>query len=111
MKLSKKEKRELRELVGECYEEHLTDLLENLYEDFQKWGGKHINAFELTDRIHEFHNKQSRELYNMYVLSPPEIAIIYALRNNLISKAGIKEDLLNKLNVPEEFVGNEGNDA
>lgn len=45
MDLSKK--RELRELIGECYEAHLSGSLENLYEDFQKWGDEHIDVFEL----------------------------------------------------------------
>jgi len=115
VELSKKEKRELRVLVGECYEVHLSDLLENLYEDFQKWGGKYIDTFELTDRIHEFHDKKARELYGMYVLSPPEVAIIYALRNKIIGKDGIDKNLFNKLNInqdiAERFEENEGENA
>ncbi|KPJ95161.1 MAG: hypothetical protein AMJ53_03400 [Gammaproteobacteria bacterium SG8_11] len=101
MELNKKEKKELRSLVSECYEEHLTDLLEKLYEDFQKWGGKYIDVFELTDRIHEFHDKKARELYKMYVLSPPEIAIIYALRNDVIGPREINEGLYKKLNLDQ----------
>ena len=97
MELSKKEKQELRELVSECYEEHLSSLLENLYEDFQKWGSKYIDVFELTNRIHEFHDGNARELYKMYVLSPPEVAIVYALRNNIVGPEGIGGDLYKKL--------------
>ena len=115
MVLNKKEKRELRELVSECYEAHLSDLLDNLYDDFQKWGGKYIDAFELTNRIHEFHDRKARELYSMYVLSPPEVAIIYALRNKIIGKEGIDKNLFNKLNTNQDIVDeleeNEGENA
>jgi len=106
MELSKKEKRELREIVGGCYEEQLSELLGNLYEDFQKWGGKYINAFELTDRIHEFHDRDARELYKMYVMSPPEVAIIYALGNRSIRKGEIDKSLLEKLGKHLELLEN-----
>ena len=97
MDLSKKEKRELRELVGQCYEQHLEEHLEELYEDFQKWGGKHIGAVELTDRIHKFHDGAARELYKMYIMTPPEIAIIYAIRNKIITKDELETNIIKKL--------------
>ena len=110
MELTKKEKRELRKIVSDCYEEHLTEVLEHLYEDFQKWGGKYINVFELTDRIHEFHDRDARELYKMYVMSPPETAIIYALRHRIISKDAIDKNLLKKLGGHLELLESLGSD-
>lgn len=110
MELTKKEKRELKEIVSECYEDHLTELLENLYEDFQKWGGKHIDAFELTDRIHEFHDRDARKLYKMYVMSPPEVAVIYALKNRMITKDAINTKILEKLGEYLDLLENLDND-
>ena len=93
MSFSKKQKRILRELAVECHEWHLRTFLENLYEDFQKWGGYSIGALELTERIHKFHDGPARDLYKIYVLAPPELAICFAINNSVISFDAIDPEI------------------
>lgn len=94
---SKKQKRYLRDLAAECHEFELEDALEELYEEFQKWGGKSINVFELNDRIHEFHNGISRELYKRYVMMDADFSVAYALNNNILDEETVDEEILKLL--------------
>jgi hypothetical protein len=97
MSFSKEQKRILRELAAECHEWHLRTLLENLYEDFQKWVGDSIGSFELTERIHKFHDGAARDLYKIYVLAPPEFAICFAINNSVISLDAIDPEIYEEI--------------
>ena len=94
MELTKSQKRRLREIADECYCEALENALGNLYEDFQKWGGKQISAFELDERIHLYHQKTARELYKMYSGNDVFTKIAFALNTGVISIDAIDSDLL-----------------
>ena len=59
--ITKSQRRRLREIADECYLNSLEEALAELYEDFQKWGGDRISAFELDERIHNYHQKTARE--------------------------------------------------
>ena len=63
---SKKQRRELHELRGMAWERELEQALGLLRSDFEMWKKGEISAFELSDRIHRFHDGRSRELFNMY---------------------------------------------
>ena len=74
-KLSKKQRRRLRQLAAKCHERELDNAMTELYEEFQKWGGDRISVFELNDKVHEFHDGVSRELYKRYVMINSEISV------------------------------------
>lgn len=94
---SKKQKYHLRVLAEQCHQDELEEAMGELYEDFQKWGGKDISVFDLNDRLHEFHDGISRELYKRYVMLDPEFSVAYALNNGLLSEDEIGEDLVKLL--------------
>ena len=96
-KFSKKQRHHLRELAAECHEFELEDALEELYEQFQKWGGKGLNVFELNDIVHEFHNGISRELYKRYVMMDPDFSVAYALNNNVLNESAVDKEVLKLL--------------
>lgn len=97
MEFTKAEKRMLRELAAECHENELAEAMMGLYEEFQKWGGDGISVFDLNDRIHQFHDGISRELYKRYVLVDPALAVLYALEHGIIGDDRVDESIRKKL--------------
>lgn len=97
MEFTKAEKRMLRELAAECHESELDEAMTELYEEFQKWGGDRISVFDLNDRIHQFHDGISRELYKRYVLLDPALSVRYALESGIIDGSHVDESIRKKL--------------
>lgn len=94
---TRKEKAALRQIASEAWESELSSELVKLFEDFCTWTDHGMSAFDLTDRIHEFHNGVSRELYKRYTALPPEIAVARAIVLGLASEESIDPPLLEKL--------------
>lgn len=69
-KYSKSVKREILRLASLAYERELDRELGKLREQFRLWESRQLDAFHLSDFIHEFHNGCARELYSRYVRSP-----------------------------------------
>jgi len=90
---SKKERRELRELQDLAWERELEEALQSLCKDFKRWEGGEITVFELSDRIHEFHNGRSRELYNMYSGSLNNWWIGNTVAMGVIDESELSDDL------------------
>ena len=64
--ISKKTRRQLRELLSKAYAQELSDHLRELSLIFDQWRDNKITCWDLSDHIHQFHNGISRELYNIY---------------------------------------------
>lgn len=94
---TRKEKAELRQIASEAWESELSSELEKLFEYFRSWTDHGMSAFGLTERIHEFHNGISRELYKRYTALPPEIAVARAIVLGLADEESIDPALLEKL--------------
>jgi len=94
---SKRERAVLRNLAAEAHDHELQEALTDLYEEFCSWGGDGISAFDLNDKIHEFHNGISRELYKTYVLSDPELAVSIGIFRKIINLDDLDKDLREKL--------------
>ena len=90
---SKKQRRELRELQGIAWERELATALEVLRGDFDAWARGEISAFDLSDRIHEFHDGKSRELFNRYSDSSNEFAILRAIASGIIAESELSDEL------------------
>ena len=90
---SKRQRRELRELQGLAWERELEEALRSLRGDFEAWEKGEIPAFELSDRIHKFHNGRSRELFNMYSGSLQDLWIAYAVARGVLDESELSEDL------------------
>jgi hypothetical protein len=60
--LPKAIKRALRELVGCAHEAALRRALTDLRREFDAWERGEIDAFELKERIHKFHQGPAREI-------------------------------------------------
>ena len=96
-RFTKRERAELKELAGAAWEAELRDVLEKLFEDFLKWTDNGMDAFELSERIHEFHNGVSRELYGRYTSLHPEITVPRAVALGILGEGELSDGLLQKL--------------
>lgn len=90
---SKKQKRELRELLGLAWERELSEALRELRGHFDAWERGEISAFDVSDRIHEFHNGRSRELYNAYMGSLLVPWVVRAIVTGVIGESEVSEEL------------------
>ncbi|MBK7462645.1 MAG: hypothetical protein IPJ50_07875 [Betaproteobacteria bacterium] len=95
--LSKSEIAVLRECVNEAWEAELHDALEGLFEDFSCWADDGYSSMELAERIHEFHDGISRELYKRYTGFPPSVAVARAIALGIIDEAALSPSLQDKL--------------
>jgi Tol biopolymer transport system component len=58
---SKTVRRRLRELAGIAYERELNRELDALFKCFEAWKKDEISPFDLSENIHEFHQKPARD--------------------------------------------------
>jgi len=86
---SKPLRRELRETAGVVCERALDQELAKLEADFAQWRAKEIDGFELSDRIHKFHDGPSRELYLFYSSGDADWQVARGLREGLIEPSEV----------------------
>src|SRR5262245_14102262 len=91
---SKANKRRLRSLAGMAYTRELGNELAKLEMDFGAWRRGEIDPFELSDRIHRFHDGVSRDLYVTYRDLPPGHAVARAIALHVLERAEVPSDLL-----------------
>jgi len=74
--LTKEETRQARAIADAAYKAELSVALEELAVLFADWHKGRIDASQLADAIHQFHDGQSRELFKRYrgSLSPEDLA-------------------------------------
>jgi hypothetical protein len=97
LKITKSERALLRSLAEEAWDTELRDALTELFEDFGKWADDGMSAFELSDKIHEFHNGISRELYVRYTTLRPEILVSRAVAFGIVGEEALGKSLLERL--------------
>lgn len=90
---SKKQRRELTNLQGIAWERELAAALQVLRGDFDAWERSEISAFDLSDRIHEYHNGKSRELFNRYSGSSNHFVILRAIASGVIAESELSNEL------------------
>lgn len=56
------ERKELRRLAGLAYERELAHELTTIEAAFRAWRAGELSPFDLSDRIHAFHNGVARDL-------------------------------------------------
>jgi hypothetical protein len=92
--LTKSMKKKLRALSGLAYERELTGALTVLETDFARWRGGKLDAFELTDRVHAFHDGAARTLYKSYVCGEAEWNVANALHRAILTETEAGPDVV-----------------
>jgi len=100
---NKKQKKHLRELAGLAYEKEMNLALGGLFEEFKKWEKGKLNPLDLNEKIHQHHNYKSRDLYKIYAMGDPEMAVARWIARGLIKEEEVKENCLGSLERTIEF--------
>lgn len=92
--ISKKIRKQLRELISKAYTLELSSHLNELSNKFDDWKNQRIDCWDLNELIHKFHDGISRDLYKTYNYSNDEILLIArALRMKLLEKDEIPNEV------------------
>ncbi len=102
-RFTKSERALLRDLAEEAWSAELHEALLALYEEFGKWADDAISSFDLSDRIHQFHDGTARELYGRYTTLDSASAVARAVALGLFAEESLGEVLLRKLASEIEF--------
>lgn len=94
---TKANKRKLRELSGLAYRRELGHELAKLEVDFSRWRGGEIDPFELSDRIHRFHDGVSRDLYVAYGGRNPSLEVARAIALHVLDRNEVPSEILAEL--------------
>jgi hypothetical protein len=92
--ITKAQRRRLRELGAMAYERDLAAELSKVEEDFGRWRAGEIDAHDLTERIHRFHQGPARSLFSKYDHSNLEFAVAHAIHRGLISEEEAGADVI-----------------
>ena len=92
--LSKAQRRRLRELGAIVYERELSAELAKLEAEFRRWRVAEINAFELSDAVHRFHQGPSRALFSKHDQANAEFTVAHAIHCGVLSKEEAGADIL-----------------
>jgi hypothetical protein len=66
MDYTKNQKRVLKRLIAEAHKRELTQALKRLYVEFRHWESGDIDAFELDEKIHNYHQNDARIIWSRY---------------------------------------------
>ena len=94
---SKKNRAELRKLQGVAWERELGVALQELESQFVAWRNGTINAFELSDGIHKFHDGENRELWKFYSNPRNPYAVPSAIAKGVLTESDVSKGLMEKI--------------
>ena len=90
-------RRLLRAHAGLAHAEELRRALLPLADDFDRWRRGEVNSFDLSRRIHEFHQGPARELFKVYNYGSPESSVAYAIHSGILDREKVPAELLEHL--------------
>ncbi len=94
MPKAKTVKRQIRELATRLEEMELDAALRPLAADFKRWEAGEIDAFDLKDLIHRFHQGPARKIYLRYDTPDPAAHVAYAIVQGTLDRAMISPEVL-----------------
>ena len=96
--LSKKIRKELRVLCDRAYKSQLDHELSILAKSFNDWENKKIDCFELSNKIHQFHDGSARDLWKRYNYSKDYLYLVaVAIVEGHIKESEVSEEALKEL--------------
>jgi hypothetical protein len=87
-------KRLIRAYAARAYEAELGQALGELDQQFAAWRNGQISAFDLSDRIHTFHQGPARELWSRYNARIDDTLVAHAIVTGLLPREIIPAELL-----------------
>ena len=99
----KRIKREIREWAGIAHDRDLRNALTELRAQFALWERGDIDAFELNERVHRFHQQTSREIWKRYATTHLAPAVASAVVAGVLRREELPSELLEHINGLIEF--------
>ena len=97
-KQNKKLKKEINKLVEKAHEKELEKELSRLAKNFTEWQKKEMDSFELIDKIHDFHDGTSREIWKRYHYMKSKLNLIaLAIIEGNLNESEVSNELMKKL--------------
>jgi hypothetical protein len=94
---TKAQRKRLRELGGVAYERDLGTELGHIEAAFRRWRAEEIDAFELSDLIHRFHQGPSRQLFSRYDSDNIDFAVASAIHRRVLTEAEAGAEMIELL--------------
>jgi hypothetical protein len=94
---TKRIKRLVREYAAIAHARELGQASRDLDVQFGRWRNGEINAAELNDVIHEFHDGPSRDIWRKYATNRLEAALGLAVAIGILRREGLPAELLQHL--------------
>jgi hypothetical protein len=101
--LTKSQRRRIRELAGTAYDRELSRELGKLENDFERWRRGEIDAHELSDRIHRFHQGPNRRLFSIYNGGALEMSVAAAIARGTLTEEEATLEIVDLLRGSIEF--------
>ena len=101
--LTKAQRRRIRELAGTAYERELSHELAALEDQFGRWRRREIDAYELSDGIHGFHQGPNRRLFLMYTGSDLAMAVASAIVRGILTEEEATSEMVGLLSALIEY--------
>ena len=90
----KRIKRLVREWAAIAHDRDLRKALSELRAQFDRWERGEIDAFELNDLVHRFHQDTSREIWKRYATTHLEPAVASAAAAGVLRKEELPAELV-----------------
>jgi hypothetical protein len=84
--LTKEQRQRIRALGAVAHERELSDALAKLESEFKGWRAGEVDAFEMAQKIHRFHQGPARELFSKYDHATLDLAVAQALHREILSQ-------------------------
>jgi hypothetical protein len=97
------QRKHLRRLVDVAYERELRKELGALEESFHQWRSGSINAYDLSQVIHEFHDGSARDLYVTYNRLKPDVLVARALARGVLTETDVAPGIRDALQSQIEY--------
>lgn len=95
--LTKAQRKRLLQLAAIAHERDLAVELARLEAAFQRWRAQELDAFELSDLIHRFHQGPSRDLFSKYDRANMDFAVAHAIHRGILTEAEVGTEVLDVL--------------
>lgn len=94
---TKKQKAEIRRLNDLAWERELAAALDELRREFDALKLGEISPFDLSDRVHHFHDHTARDLYKCYADGRNFFAVPSAIVRGIIDRSEVSPEVLELL--------------
>ena len=102
------QRKDLRRLAELAYERELNEELGALEESFHQWRCGSINAYDLSQAIHEFHDGPARDLYVSYNRLKPDLLVARAFARGVLTENDVAPSIRDALRSQIAHYGAEG---